>query len=226
MKKLKSLLFEYEDGSTKSVHANNLDASVHSKLAASGFCSPPEQISAAKHYLILEWKDGWREVVAISADDASLIRYYVIRRIEDRGRLALDVGEAYPQLRIIERLPMEMSRLLIVSDTSVKSYRLQSTIESYEGIFEDGGKKEYKKFDRANPCFQNEFSEGPENIAEIKNAVAGAAKKKGLSAEDLLLLDPEQRVRKYQEIAKTLSLTGVERESDVYGLIEIMLRKL
>jgi hypothetical protein len=226
MKKLKSLLLEYEDGSTKHVDANDLDSNVHSSLATSGLCSPPAQISAARHFLILEWKDGWKEVVAIHNDVASLIRYYVIRRIEERGRLAIDVGGVYPQLRIIERLPMDISRLLIISDSGVKSYGLQSIIESYEGIFEDGGKKEYKKFDRENPSFQNEFNEGPETIAEIKNSVAAAIGKKGVSAPDLLRLDPEERVREYQEIAKIVGITGMERQSDVCGLIEIMLRKL
>jgi hypothetical protein len=226
MKKLKGLLFEYEDGSTKSVSANNLAASVHFALAAAGFCSPPEQISAAGYYLVLEWKDGWKEVVGINQGAASLIRYYVNRRIEDQGRIALDVGEDYPQLRIIERRPMEISRLLIVGDAGVKSYELQSVIESYEGIFEDGGKKEYKKFDIANSYFQNEFSEGPENLASIKNDVANELKKKGLSAQDLLCLPPEQRIREYQQIGKAMGIMAVERQNDVYGFLETLLRKL
>lgn len=226
MKGLKRLILEYEDGSTKSISWNNIDVRVQSTLADAGLCTPSPEISSAKNYLILQWKDGWKEVVAINSDIASVIRYYVIRRIEDRGRLALDVGAEYPELLVIERLPDEVSRLLIVGDSGVKACGLESVLEGYEGIFEAGGKREYKKYDKANPHFEKEFSEAPENIADIKNALAAALNNKGLRADELLHLDQGRRIQEYKDIARMAGIRGAKRQSDVYGFIEVILRNL
>jgi hypothetical protein len=226
MKKLKYLLLEYEDGTQTRINQDNIDIMVQLALANSSLCDPIPEISSAKHFLILQWKDGWREVVGIKGEVANLLRYYVIRRIEDRGRLALDVGAEYPELLIIERIPKDISRILIVSDSGVKSYVLQVELEGYEGSFEAGGKREYRKYDSSNSHFQNEFSEAPENIADIENAVSIALNNKSLQPNDLLLMEQERRIQEYKEIAKIVGIRGADRQSDVYGLIELILRNL
>ena len=166
------------------------------------------------------------EVLAINCDVASLLRYYVIRRIEDRGRLTFDVGAEYPQLFIIERTPREIDRILLVSDNGVKSYGLHIELERYEGTFEAGGKKEYLKYDSSNPQFQSEFSETSESFAHIESAVAGILSEKGLRSNELLSLEQSQRIQEYMSIARTVGIRGLKRQSDVFGLIELILRKL
>ena len=121
MKKLKSLLIVYEDGTEKRLDAEEIDAGLQAALAESGLVSPPAGNSKSKRYLVLQWKDGWREVMSISSDAADLLRYYVIRRIEDRGRLILDTGADYPEMHVIERLPSDVSRLLIYSTSEILS---------------------------------------------------------------------------------------------------------
>jgi hypothetical protein len=226
MKKLKCLLLEYEDGTQTRMGMDNIDAGLQLALAKSGLCCSPPEISSAKHFLILQWRDGWQEVVSINSDVASLLRYYVIRRIEDRGRLALDVGTEYPQLLIIERIPREIDRILLVSDSGVKSYGLHIELEGYEGTFEAGGKREYLKYDSSNPRFQSEFSETPESITHIESAVAGMLSEKGLRPDELLSLEEGQRLQEYKDIARVVGIRGAERQSDVYGLIELILRNL
>jgi hypothetical protein len=224
--KLKNISLEYEDGSTKTLSSSNLDTKLQSALVESGLCDPLPVISAAKQYLIMQWKDGWKEVLAINSDIADLIRYYIIRRIEDRGRIALDLGAGYPTLIIIERQPKEMSRMMIVSDQAVKSYGLESEIEGYEGIFEAGGKKEYKKFDKANPFFKNEFSESGDALNDIKVAVSEALKKMGLRPDELLTTDRFSRLQEYKDIARLTNINGFKSQSDVYGFIELILKSL
>lgn len=224
MKKLKCLVLEYEDGTETRTDVDNVDMSVQLALASSGLCSPLPEISSAKHFLILQWKDGWQEVKAINSDVADLLRYYVIRRIEDRGRLAIDVGTEYPELLIVKRLPKEIDRILLVSDSSVKSYELHIELEGYEGTFEAGGKKEYLKYDSSNPQFQSQFSETAESIKHIESAVTGTLNEKGLTPDELLSLQQSKRIQEYKDIAQIAGLKGVEKQSEVYGLIEIILK--
>jgi hypothetical protein len=226
MKKLKNISLQYEDGTSQNIGFNNLDVGTQMALVRAGLCDPPPEISSAKHYLILQWKDGWKEVLAINSDTADLIRYYVIRRIEDRGRIALDVGSQYPELTILERRPADLSRMLIVGDGSVKSYELQAELESYEGIFEAGGKREYKKYDKSNPYFKHSFSEGHEGISGIENSITEILKKKNLDSSALLSMDQVHRMLEYKEIAGLAGLKGSQKQSDVYGFIELILKGL
>ncbi len=226
MRKLKRLIIEYEDGTGKRLESGEIGTVLQASLADAGLCSPPPEISQAKYYLMLQWKDGWREVVSVDGDAANLLRYYVIRRIEDRGRLVLDLGIDYPELQMIERTPMDISRLLIVGDGSVKSYNLELEVEGYEGTFEAGGKKEFTKYDRDNPYFNGEFSEAPDITDEIENAVAAVLKDKGLAPADLLSMEQDRRIQEYADIARITGIRGAHRQSDVYGFIELILKKL
>jgi len=226
MKKLKCLVLEYEDGTQTRTDLGNVDMSVQLALANSGLCNSPPEISSANHFLILQWQDGWQEVLAINSDVADLLRYYVIRRIEDRGRLTIDVGTEYPELLIIERLPKEIDHILLVSNSGVKSYGLKIELEGYEGAFETGGKREYIKYDSSNPQFQSEFSETTKIITHIESVAVRILDEKGLSPSELLSLEQSHRIQEYKDIAKIAGLKGIERQSDVYGLIEIILKNL
>ncbi len=223
--KLKSIALEYDDGILKHINSESLDMKLISALAEAGLCDPPLEISSARHYLVFQWNDGWQEVLAVNSDVADLIRYYVIRRIEDRGRLALDVGADYPELQIIERRPADLSRLLIVGDSSVKAYSFRSELESYEGIFDSGGKREYKKYDRSQPQFKNEFNEISGGKTDIDNVVGDELNRKGMTANDLLRTDSGHRIREYQEIAQNIGLKGMQKQSDTFGLIELILKR-
>jgi len=59
-------------------------------------------------YVLLEWKDGWKEVYAVPPDVSDVRKYYVIRRVEEVGRLFLDRGDGYPELIEILRKPKEL----------------------------------------------------------------------------------------------------------------------
>ena len=174
----------------------------------------------------MEWKDGWQEVMAVNSDISELLRYYVIRRIEDKGRLVLDTGADYPELTIVERTPMDISRILLVDDNGVKSCSLEQEVEGYEGTFEAGGKKEFTKYDRENPHFKNELSTAPESIDGIRKAIGAVLADRNLSPEGLLAMEKDRRIREYSEIAAAAGIRGAKRQSDVYGFIELVLKKL
>ena len=63
---------------------------------------------------MLEWKDGWKEVYALPPDVSDVRKYYVIRRVEEVGRLFLDRGDGYPELIEVLRKPKEVERMTLL----------------------------------------------------------------------------------------------------------------
>lgn len=226
MSKPKRLLIEYSDGSTTGVDFSQVSVATQLELAGLGVCPPPGGVGSSKHYALLKWSDGWQEVVGIDSDSVELLRYYVIRRIEDRGRLSFEVGAEYPELFIIRRTPADMIGLLIVGDSTVKSYRLDTEVERWEGTFEAGGKKEYVKYDKTDSKYPQEFSEAPESLAGIVKAAKRVLKERGATPQELLAADETQRVKEYAEVAKKLGVRGMRRQEDVYGFVEFVVKKL
>lgn len=222
----KRVIIEYDDGSAKGVSFEMLDRQTHFQLAKLGLCHPPGEMASANYYLLLRWKDGWQEVVSINHDRVELLRYYVIRRIEDRGRLSFDVGVDDPHLFVLKRMPKEVSSLLMVGPSSVRFYPLESELEKWEGTFEAGGKKEYVKYDKTSSQYPHEFKEGPEYLSELLDGLRKTLSDKGLHPQKLLAMDQSQRIERYKEIAKETCLRGMERQEDVCGFIEFMVRRL
>ena len=220
----KRFVVEYDDGSTKSVNFTKVNSQIQGELAKLGLCPSPAEVNPSKHYLILKWKDGWQEVVAVDNDFVNLLRYYVIERIEHRGRLSLEVGADYPQLIIIKRMPKELSSLLIFGNSGAKAFRLDSEVQRYEGIFDAGGKREYVKYDGTDSRYPHDYDEEPEEISKIIHIVKHELEGKGLDPKGLLAMDQDLRIEAYKEIASRIGVRGKERQEDVYGFVELMVK--
>jgi hypothetical protein len=220
----KRLLVEYEDGSTKEVDFANIDREMVDCLTKLGLCRAPAEVASSKHYLILRWKDGWQEVLGVNHDTVELLRYYVITRVEDRARLSVDVGEYWPRLFIIERTPREVKDLLIVSNDSTRVCQLEAELERWEGTFEAGGKKEYAKYDKANPRVPQEMGEAPDELSRLVDTVRNELSARAVLPEALLKMDQNGRMETYRDLAKALGFRAMERQEDVYGLVEFLVR--
>lgn len=113
-RKIQKVVVHYDDGLEQDIPVSNLSDKTVSELAAIGI----EQSAAEgkdRRYLLLEWNDGWKEVMKVPKDVTELIRYYVIRRPEDTGRLVIDRKESeYPELVEIIRKPKELKRVTVV----------------------------------------------------------------------------------------------------------------
>jgi hypothetical protein len=226
MSQPKRLLVAYEDGSTKEADFAEIDGQLRLKLAQLGLCPPPDHVGTSKYYLLIRWRDGWQEVFGIETESADLLRYYVIQRIEDRGRLSIEVGADYPELLIVERTPRDVIGAAIVGSDSLKSYALGSEVERWEGIFEAGGKKEFVKYDKTSDAYPHESKEDPEALAEVLSALKAEIEKKGLTPRALLSMEEPLRVAEYRELASGASIRGGREQQDVYGFIEMLLKRL
>jgi len=225
MSQPKRLVVTYEDGSTKEADFAELDGQLQLRLSQLGLCPPLDRVGVSKHYLLMRWQDGWQEVFGIEAESAELLRYYVIQRIEDRGRLSLDVGADYPELLIVERTPRDLIGATIVGSDGVKSYALGPEVERWEGIFEAGGKKEFVKYDKTSDAYPHESSGDPEALAGVVDALGDELKKKGLTPRALLSMQEPLRVAAYRELASAAGIRGGCKQQDVYGFIEMLLKR-
>jgi hypothetical protein len=85
------------------------------ELLRQPFASQPSKTPEQEKYVILEWDDGWREVIQVSAACADINRYYVISRPEDVGRLSLNKEDGYPELIEIVRKPLDLKRITFLN---------------------------------------------------------------------------------------------------------------
>ena len=219
----KHLIIEYEDGSTKGIEFNQLSKPFRLELSRRGLCPPPSVISEPlKHYLLLKWKNGWQEVMGVDKTPVELLRYYVLERMEEVGRMAFEVKGDHPVLLIINRLPKELHSLMIVGRKHAKVYRLESKTKR-----EEGNKIEYVEYDKAERHFQPELDNQTEAwLGEIMDALKTELDKRGLRVEKLLTADQANRVKEYKDLAKALGLRATERQEDVYGFLRLMMENM
>jgi hypothetical protein len=217
------LIVEYEDGSTKGIEFNQLDRSTQSELSRRGLCSQPSEIpEPLSHYLLLRWRNGWQEVIGVDKNPVDLLRYYILERVEEVGRMALDFKGEYPLLLTVKRLPKELDCLMIVRSGNAKVYRLEPKAKK-----EEGDKIEHVEYDKAERHFQPEPDEQANAWwAEIMETLRKEISRKGLSTKRLLDGDPSGRVKEYKELARTLGLRATERQEDVYGFIQLMVENI
>lgn len=112
---IKNIVVQFEDGNQKEIPAKDLPEKLLQDIQKLNsefdiFSDRDENSS-----ILLEWDDGWKEVITVPGQAEEIIRYYVISRKEHFGRLAIDINESkYPELVIINRKPKELKRVTIV----------------------------------------------------------------------------------------------------------------
>ena len=106
-----TLTVTYPGGASATVRFDDLSATLRSEILRQPFAATPSPDPAAENYVLLEWEDGWKEVVEVDAGCTSIRRYYVISRTEEVGRLSLDHESGYPVLLEVERRPGGLSRV-------------------------------------------------------------------------------------------------------------------
>jgi len=212
------LIIEYEDGSKKVTEFTQLDNQTWLELSKLGLCPPPPPKNTFDHYVLMRWKDGWQEVVGIPKKTAELLRYYILERTEEVGRMAFEVAEDYPLLFLVKRLPRHIETLLLVGRMEVKEYTLEE-----RRTVKEGGKIERILYDKkdSSPCERNEGW-----VAELKERLKSEMENRGLTAEQLFSLGEDQKLQACFEISKALGIQGMEKQEDVYGFIQLMAENL
>jgi hypothetical protein len=106
-----TLTITYPGGASASIPFDDLPANLRADILRQPFAAVPSPDPAAESYVLLEWEDGWKEVVQVDAGCTGIRRYYVISRTEEVGRLSLDHESGYPVLLEVERRPGGLKRV-------------------------------------------------------------------------------------------------------------------
>jgi hypothetical protein len=217
----KNIIVEYEDGTRQEAAFDKLSSTGRMELSALGLCEPAAQ-DAGTHYLLLEWKDGWKEVMTVGGKAIEVLRYYTIERVEQIGRLSMEKAEGNPELLIVKRLPGRLERIIFVGANGPQSYALEE-----KAMVKEGGKTEHYFYDKTRPNFKMEESAAASaRYTALLDALQGALEGKGITASGLLAMREGERLPLYKELAKTLGLRGAERQQDAYGFLTVALQKL
>lgn len=168
-----SLTLTYPDGSTTMVSFRALPKPLRDDLLRQPGLARPDESPTPGRFVLLEWEDGWREVIGVDPGSTAIKRYYVISRAEDVGRLVLENESGYPEIVEISRRPLGLRRITF-----------ESTFELSPGTVEREGAKTDRRF-QLEPA-----GDSLESIAADLSEAGGDASAVGLVAgrrsQDLL----------------------------------------
>ncbi len=108
-----SLTLTYPDGTTVQMPFEGLPSPLRDELLRQPGLHRAGDSPAPGPFLLLEWEDGWKEVIGVDPGSTRIKRYYVISRTEDVGRLALEHESGYPELVEISRRPLGLRRITL-----------------------------------------------------------------------------------------------------------------
>ena len=197
--KPQKVVIEFEDGSKRESRFESLPSQLQWELLRQPFASQASETPEQVKYVILEWDDGWREVIQVDAACADINRYYVISRPEDVGRLSLNKEEGYPELIEIVRKPMDLKRI-----TFLDTFKLSLDRSDREG----------KKIDH----FFALSKEG-NAIQEEMEAFRKAVAEEGYDLQELQSQDPDQLKEVYEKIRRKMGIRAAQRQQDVFDFI-------
>jgi hypothetical protein len=159
----------------------------------------PSSNPEKEKFVLLEWEDGWKEVIEVEEGCTDVNRYYIISRPEDVGRLSLNKKDSYPQLIEIIRRPTSVKQI-----TFLDTFQLSPDKSTREGKKTEHFFSLTKKGDALS-----------ELAKDFKNAVAG----KGLDIQELRSQDPDQLREPYEAIRREMGIQAGQRQQDVYDFL-------
>jgi RNA-binding protein YhbY len=217
MKRPKRVVIEFEDSTSEAIPFSRLGPQAQIELSSLAL----RQCENHPSYLLLQWQDGWKEVIAADERAAGLLRYYTVKRMEEVGRLSLEVPGSNPSLLLVNRLPGKLESILFVSKNGMHSHMLRQPLKMKEG-----GKIEKIFFDKEKNA-SSETSSGTSSVASgLFSSLSEALKKRGLCAASVVSKSEEERAVLYKEVAAALRLRATRHQQDVYGFLHKTLETL
>ena len=205
----KRVIIESGDGAATEVEFEKLSGPVQMELRERANFPVP----TGRKYVLLQWKDGWCEVMAVDEECSDLFRYYVLRRMEEHGRLGIARSGPYPAVKIIGRKPDGLAWVAFTDGKDSRTYALSET----KDIREEGGKTEIQ---------YNLESIASNPLKEILESLKQALNNQGVKAEGLIAEEHLKRLQVYERLLREINVKPYERQEDVLAFIDVLLREL
>ena len=201
-----ALVLEFEDASKTSVSFEALPYQLQCELLRQPFAGRPPRDSVGDKFVLMEWADGWKEVVKVADTCSDIGRYYVINRPEEVGRLALRNGEGYPELVEVTRRPSNLSKI-----TFLDTFRLSPGRSLREG----------KKTD----CFF-ELTEVDNSLDRAVEDLKRILQEEKIDPKDLRGNDWSELRQQYERIRRKMGIVAAYRTArHAYDFIAHLIKK-
>jgi hypothetical protein len=196
------LTVDYEDGTKETLSFSALPLTLQAELMRQPAFSRPSADPENENFILMEWEDGWKEVIRVDADCTDINRYYVISRPEDCGRLSLNRKNGYPELIEINRKPLELKKIHFMG-----SFGLHLKKSVREGKKTD----HFFALEKAEPVLS-------ELLARFKAIV----KQEGMDLSHLKNPTSGQENEDYRKIWQGLGIVAGQRQQDVIDIINCL----
>jgi hypothetical protein len=198
------IIVEFDNKSKIEVPFEGLPLSVQSELLRQPFASRPNPEPEQGRFVLLEWDDGWKEVIQVDPSCTDINRYYVISRVEHVGRLSLNSQKGYPELIEIVRKPFSLKKI-----TFMDSFRLTMERSSREG-------------QKTEHLFK--LTKEGEADSEIVAFLKKAAEEEGIDLRMLRSRDPGVAQEEYEKIRQRMDIKALWRQQDVLDFIAYLVK--
>jgi len=202
-KKPHRIFVEFEDGARCEAPFESLPETLQSDIMRQPFASKPAPEPEKEKFLILEWDDGWKEVIRVDDTCTELNRYYVISRVEHVGRLSIHKQNGYPELIEIIRKPLNLNRI------------------TFADAFQVAPQRSDREGDKTDHFFALTKEEGAhrKRMDEFKAIIEQQA----IDLDDLRSQEPHAQLEQYEKIRKAMAIKAGLRQQDVYDYIAFLL---
>jgi hypothetical protein len=194
-----TFIIEFDDGSRSTMAFATLPAYLQAEILRQPFASRPSRSPQEDRFVLLEWDDGWQEVIMVDAACTDINRYYVITRPEEVGRLSLNRRNGYPELIEIVRRPSRIEKI-----TFMDTFRLSPGTSFREG----------KKTDH----FLSLRKEG-DSLGEARSRFKKVVTEEGIDVKELRSGEPRQLAKQYEAIRRKMGIRASQRQQDAYDFI-------
>lgn len=195
-----AVILEYDDGSKTSVSLEALSEHLQFEILRQPFARRPSQCPENEKFVVLEWEDGWKEVIKVDRACSDIKRYHVITRTEEVGRLSLNADEdGFPQLIEITRKPSHVRKI-----TFRDTYRLSAGHSVREG------KKLNQYFD---------MLPAGDTLSDLADLMRTALEDEGISLQRLKSSREHQPDDFYERIRRAIGVRPALRLQDAHDFI-------
>ena len=195
----KKLIVEFEDGSKAEASWEEVPFTLRADVLRQGFASRPSPAPKDDKFVLVEWEDGWKEVVSVPSDCEEINRYRVIVRPEEVGRLSLKRAGGYPELVEIHRRPAQVQRI-----TFQDTFSLEQT-----NTLREGKKKE----------FHFALKKDQDSLGRLKADLESALSQGGDGAEVLAGSNREQWKDNGATISRLVGVQAGRRQQDLLDFL-------
>ena len=197
--KPQTITVEFDDGSKRIAPFETLPHFLQSEIMRQPFTSKPNPQPEGQSFILLEWDDGWKEVIQLDSTCTEIHRYYVISREEHVGRLSLKKPDGYPELLEITRKPFSLEKI-----TFLDTFRLALERSEKEGM-------------KAEHFFA--LAKEENSLSEMIDALRRAVREAGMDLQVLSSQESDVPLEVYEEIRQKLGIKAGFRQQDVLDFI-------